>query len=90
MYSVTTGEQTRLLQGHTNTCVGTAINPENPLQLYTFSLDCTLRVWDYNDAILLNVRRAETLERSTISLLPYLPDHQVRLSSVFIRLQSKT
>lgn len=53
MFSVTTGEQTRILKGHTDKVSHVLINPENPLQLYSFGYDRTLRLWDYNDAILL-------------------------------------
>jgi hypothetical protein len=38
MFSVTTGEQTRILQGHTGKVIGIAVNPENPLQVCTMIL----------------------------------------------------
>lgn len=53
MFSVTTGEQTRVLQAHESNVVGVAINPANPLQLYSFGRDRRIYLWDYNDAIIL-------------------------------------
>lgn len=53
MFSVTTGEQTRVLQAHESNVVGIAINPANPLQLYSFGRDKKIFLWDYNDAIIL-------------------------------------
>lgn len=53
MFSVTTGEQTRVLQAHESNVVGMAINPANPLQLYSFGRDRRIFLWDYNDAIIL-------------------------------------
>lgn len=53
MFSVTTGEQTRVLQAHESNVVGIAINPANPLQLYSFGRDKRIFLWDYNDAIIL-------------------------------------
>lgn len=52
MFSVTTGEQMRFLKGHTDKVIGVAINPMNQFQLFSFSLDGTVKVWDYNDAVL--------------------------------------
>jgi NET1-associated nuclear protein 1 (U3 small nucleolar RNA-associated protein 17) len=53
MFSVTTGEQTRVLAAHEANVVGIAINPHNPLQLYSFSRDRRIYLWDFNDAIIL-------------------------------------
>lgn len=53
MFSVTTGEQTRVLQAHESNVVGIAINPSNPQQLYSFGRDKRIFLWDYNDAIIL-------------------------------------
>lgn len=53
MFSVTTGEQTRVLQAHEAAVVGMAINPHNPLQLYSIGRDQNIFLWDYNDAIVL-------------------------------------
>lgn len=54
MFSVTTGEQTRILKGHKSQIIGTSINPANPLQLYSFGRDRKIYLWDYNDAIILS------------------------------------
>lgn len=45
--------------GHSAEITCVMLNPKNPLQLYTASLDGTIKLWDYNDNILLktyNVR----------------------------------
>ncbi|KAI7871378.1 WD40-repeat-containing domain protein [Mucor mucedo] len=39
--------------GHTNKITRVILNPKNHLQLYTASLDGTIKLWDYNDDILL-------------------------------------
>lgn len=39
--------------GHTDTITATIVNPENPFQLLTASLDGTIKIWDYLDAVLL-------------------------------------
>ncbi|XP_049848257.1 WD repeat-containing protein 75-like [Schistocerca gregaria] len=54
MFSTTTGEQTRVLNGHDAVVIGMAINPGNPLQLYSFGKDQKICLWDYNDAIILS------------------------------------
>jgi NET1-associated nuclear protein 1 (U3 small nucleolar RNA-associated protein 17) len=54
MFSVTTGEQTRVLQGHEAGVVGIAIHPQNPLLLYSFGRDRKIILWEYNDALILH------------------------------------
>jgi NET1-associated nuclear protein 1 (U3 small nucleolar RNA-associated protein 17) len=39
--------------GHSNKITRVILNPKNHLQLYTASLDGTIKLWDYNDDILL-------------------------------------
>lgn len=39
--------------GHRNKITRVILNPKNYLQLYTASLDGTIKLWDYNDDILL-------------------------------------
>lgn len=41
--------------GHRHTVTALSLNPKNPLQLYSASLDGTIKLWDYNDNILLKV-----------------------------------
>lgn len=57
--SVETGQVVRILSasveegGHSNTVTCVMLNPKNSLQLYSASLDGTIKLWDFNDAILL-------------------------------------
>lgn len=39
--------------GHSDKITRVILNPKNHLQLYTASLDGTIKLWDYNDDILL-------------------------------------
>ncbi|KAG1472336.1 hypothetical protein G6F56_001597 [Rhizopus delemar] len=64
VYSMATGAVVKVLSqtpttGHSAEITCVMLNPKNPLQLYTASLDGTIKLWDYNDNILLktyNVR----------------------------------
>ncbi|KAF9953677.1 hypothetical protein BGZ65_004522, partial [Modicella reniformis] len=56
--SVETGQVVRVLSsadegGHTDTVTSVMLNPRNLLQLYSASLDGTIKLWDFNDAVLL-------------------------------------
>ncbi|KAI1317106.1 hypothetical protein EDD11_008993 [Mortierella claussenii] len=57
--SVETGQVVRILSssveegGHKDTVTCVMLNPKNPLQLYSASLDGTIKLWDFNDAVLL-------------------------------------
>lgn len=57
--SVETGQVVRVLSssaeegGHKDTVTGVMLNPRNLLQLYSASLDGTIKLWDFNDAVLL-------------------------------------
>ncbi|RUS16393.1 WD40-repeat-containing domain protein [Endogone sp. FLAS-F59071] len=59
IYSVATGEIVRTLSsspnegGHSNLVTCVMLNPKNALQLLSASLDGTVKLWDFNDSILL-------------------------------------
>ncbi|KAF9417570.1 hypothetical protein BGZ94_009944 [Podila epigama] len=59
IFSVETGQIVRVLSsssqegGHTDTVTAIMLNPKNTLQLYSASLDGTIKLWDFNDAVLL-------------------------------------
>lgn len=47
------GTQKGIDEAHTAAITGMLINPQNPLQLITASLDGTIKIWDFLDAVLL-------------------------------------
>mmetsp|Transcript_4790 Transcript_4790/g.14629 ORF Transcript_4790/g.14629 Transcript_4790/m.14629 type:complete len:949 (+) Transcript_4790:182-3028(+) len=49
VYSVLTGDRLATLSGHTDRVTALFLNPFNNLQLYTTSLDGSVRVWDTTD-----------------------------------------
>ncbi|CAO3571143.1 unnamed protein product [Mortierella alpina] len=57
--SVETGQVVRILSnsieegGHSDTVTSVMLNPKNSLQLYSGSLNGAIKLWDFNDAILL-------------------------------------
>ncbi|KAL8183741.1 UNVERIFIED_CONTAM: WD repeat-containing protein 75 [Gekko kuhli] len=53
VYSTATEECLHVLQGHTNLVTGVQLNPQNHLQLYSCSLDGTIKLWDFLDGILI-------------------------------------
>ncbi|KAJ8384109.1 hypothetical protein AAFF_G00209000 [Aldrovandia affinis] len=53
VFSTGTEECVHTLQGHTDLVTGIAFNPTNHLQVYSCSLDGTVRLWDYTDGILI-------------------------------------
>ncbi|KAL7991567.1 hypothetical protein Chor_015823 [Crotalus horridus] len=53
VYSTLTEECLHILQGHTNLVTGIQLNPQNHLQLYSSSLDGTIKLWDFMDGILI-------------------------------------
>ncbi|OXB60906.1 hypothetical protein ASZ78_009398 [Callipepla squamata] len=53
MYSVATEELVRLLRGHSDLVTGVQLVPHNHLQLYSSSLDGTVKLWDFTDGILI-------------------------------------
>nr|AAI68428.1 LOC734119 protein [Xenopus tropicalis] len=53
VYSTSTEECIHTLQGHDNLVTGIELNPKNHLQLYSCSLDGTIKLWDFIDGILI-------------------------------------
>ncbi|XP_029461844.1 WD repeat-containing protein 75 [Rhinatrema bivittatum] len=53
VYSTATEECVHLLQGHSNVVTGIQLNPRNHLQLYSCSLDGSIKLWDFTDGILI-------------------------------------
>ncbi|KAM9305576.1 WD repeat-containing protein 75 [Gastrophryne carolinensis] len=53
VFSTATQECIHVLQGHSAVVTGIALNPKNHLQLYSCSLDGTVKLWDFMDGILI-------------------------------------
>ncbi|KAJ6665215.1 hypothetical protein lerEdw1_004264 [Lerista edwardsae] len=53
VYSTATEECLHVLQSHSNLVTGIQLNPWNHLQLYSWSLDGTIKLWDFMDGILI-------------------------------------
>ncbi|KAM5151533.1 WD repeat-containing protein 75 [Mantella aurantiaca] len=53
VYSTSTQECVHVLQGHSAAVTGIELNPMNHLQLYSCSLDGTIKLWDFMDGILI-------------------------------------
>ncbi|KAF7655813.1 hypothetical protein LDENG_00049450 [Lucifuga dentata] len=53
VFSTSTEECIHNLQGHTDLVTGVLIKPSNHLQVYSCSLDGTVRLWDFTDGILI-------------------------------------
>ncbi|XP_039584677.1 WD repeat-containing protein 75 isoform X1 [Passer montanus] len=51
VHSVNTEETLRLLCGHADLVTGIQLNPQNHMQLYSSSLDGTIKLWDFMDGI---------------------------------------
>ncbi|KAJ3391817.1 WD repeat-containing protein 75 [Lobulomyces angularis] len=51
VYSVQTGLVVKNLCGHTDLITSLSLNPNNSLQLFSTSLDGTIKLWDFNDGI---------------------------------------
>ncbi|XP_054236967.1 WD repeat-containing protein 75 [Indicator indicator] len=51
VYSVATEETLRLIGGHADRVTGIQLNPHNHMQLYSSSLDGTIKLWDFMDGI---------------------------------------
>eukprot|EP00123_Amoebidium_parasiticum_P010104 comp19891_c0_seq1/m.24091 comp19891_c0_seq1/g.24091 ORF comp19891_c0_seq1/g.24091 comp19891_c0_seq1/m.24091 type:complete len:873 (-) comp19891_c0_seq1:315-2933(-) len=79
VHSRATGECVRKLLGHTATVTGVALNPANSLQVYSFGVDGTVRLWDYVDGILLRTLEVG-LSIQYLSVLPQHPDQAMVLT----------
>ena len=66
MHSVATKEQVRLLTNHSSAITAMVINPRNKLQLFTASLDGTVKLWDYTAATELRVRLRQVLGQTWV------------------------
>lgn len=53
VFSTSTEECIHNLQGHTDLVTGVLLKPSNQLQVYSCSLDGTVRLWDFTDGILI-------------------------------------
>ncbi|XP_078408023.1 WD repeat-containing protein 75 [Cetorhinus maximus] len=53
VYITATQECVHILKGHKNLVTGFQLNPKNHLQLYSTSLDGTIKLWDFTDGILI-------------------------------------
>lgn len=53
MFSASTEECVHHLLGHTDLITGLVLRPSNHLQVFSCSLDGTVRLWDYSDGILI-------------------------------------
>ncbi|KAF4086576.1 hypothetical protein AMELA_G00085100 [Ameiurus melas] len=53
VFSTSTEECVHVLEGHTDQISGIALNPANHLQVFSCSLDGTVRLWDFADGILI-------------------------------------
>ncbi|XP_005736878.1 WD repeat-containing protein 75 isoform X1 [Pundamilia nyererei] len=53
VFSTSTEECIHELRGHTGLVTGVLLRPSNHLQVYSSSLDGTLRLWDFTDGILI-------------------------------------
>uniref|UniRef100_A0A8C3PQT1 WD repeat domain 75 n=1 Tax=Calidris pygmaea TaxID=425635 RepID=A0A8C3PQT1_9CHAR len=51
MYSVATEETLRVMGGHADLVTGIQLNPRNHMQLYSSSLDGSIKLWDFMDGI---------------------------------------
>nr|XP_039269082.1 WD repeat-containing protein 75-like [Styela clava] len=59
VFSAETGENTQRLIGHDDEVTGICHHPKISLQILSSSLDRTIRIWDYEDGVLLRTCRAE-------------------------------
>ncbi|GAA5807850.1 hypothetical protein MFLAVUS_001229 [Mucor flavus] len=80
IFSMATGAVVKVLSqsattgGHTNKITRVILNPKNHLQLYTASLDGTIKLWDYNDDILLKTYNVNAPIESMV-MSPETPNH---------------
>ncbi|KAI8388924.1 WD40-repeat-containing domain protein [Radiomyces spectabilis] len=80
VFSVATGAIVKVLSkspalgGHSRQITGIMLNPKNPLQLYSCSLDGTIKLWDFSDEVLLKTLHVEH-EVHQMVISPSNPDH---------------
>jgi len=72
VHSVDTGATLRRLEAHAALVTAVRLNPSNRLQLYSGSLDKTVRLWDYKDAVLLRTIELAAAVRG-LDFLPSAP-----------------
>ena len=69
-------------EGHTDLITAAILNPENPFQLLTASLDGDIKVWDFLDAVLLRTIRIG-------QPISHICAHQKFLGQVFVSTLTK-
>uniref|UniRef100_A0A8C5E1D8 WD repeat-containing protein 75 second beta-propeller domain-containing protein n=1 Tax=Gouania willdenowi TaxID=441366 RepID=A0A8C5E1D8_GOUWI len=71
VYSTSTEECVHHLRAHTDVVTGVVLRPSNHLQVYSCSMDGTIRLWDFTDAILIKMFHlvAVHLQQSTEQLV---------------------
>uniref|UniRef100_UPI00398E8318 WD repeat-containing protein 75 n=1 Tax=Pristiophorus japonicus TaxID=55135 RepID=UPI00398E8318 len=101
IYSTATEECVHVLEGHNNLVTGIQLNPKNHLQLYSVSLDGTVKLWDFTDGILIKtfVMDLELLalyttaadEKSIFAIVPKVNDkHSAKFQLMSINLPKST
>uniref|UniRef100_A0A8C2XL94 WD repeat domain 75 n=1 Tax=Cyclopterus lumpus TaxID=8103 RepID=A0A8C2XL94_CYCLU len=61
VFSTSTEECVHDLRGHTDLVTGVLLRPTNHLQVYSCSVDGTVRLWDFTDGILIKVQTCSWL-----------------------------
>ncbi|XP_076858458.1 WD repeat-containing protein 75 [Brachyhypopomus gauderio] len=84
VFSTITEECVRVLDGHTDQVTGVALNPANKLQVFSCSLDGTVRLWDYIDGILIKTFNVGWKISSI-----YVSDKHVGIVFIIVSMQSK-
>ncbi|CAO3599732.1 unnamed protein product [Absidia cylindrospora] len=86
IYSIATGAVVKVLSrpstegSHKDKVTCVLLNPKNPLQLLSASLDGTIKLWDYNDEVLLKTFMVD-LPIKQFVLFPSNPEHAYLLVS---------
>ncbi|KAG0175655.1 WD repeat-containing protein 75 [Apophysomyces sp. BC1015] len=88
IYNVATGAVVKVLSrspaagGHSSKVIRVTLNPKNPLQLYSASLDGTIKLWDYNDEVLLKFdksKKRQEIDRRALA------EHQHKENTIVYR-----
>ncbi|KAI8071202.1 quinon protein alcohol dehydrogenase-like superfamily [Gongronella butleri] len=80
IYSIATGAVVKVLSppnsagAHQDKVTAVVLNPDNPLQLISASMDGTIKIWDYNDEVLLRTFQMGGPVKQLI-LSPAQPDY---------------